>query len=176
MFAVQVSAADKFAELTSFSVADHCGSQMSEHQAVRNSAEAIGASHMTIIDLHDEDATNWLRRLLANDVGKITDSKVHYTCMCRQSDGVIDDLIVYCLASDRYRLVISPVTRDKDMEWLETHYPSCYTDHELDETAMLAVQRVCLAVVTCRLASFLTVAVSCRKGKVLNLSAVQLVQ
>lgn len=140
LFETHVKGAAKFEDIAGFSLPMHYGSQMAEHQAVRTSAGMFDISHMSVVDVHGEDTTCWLRRLLTNDVGKLADGKAMYTCMCRENGGVIDDLIVYRLASDRYRLVLNPATRNKDMDWLEGHRPAGVQFHEIEGTAMLAVQ------------------------------------
>lgn len=140
LYAIQAEAAAKFIDYAGFSLPLHYGSQTAEHQSVRQSAGMFDVSHLSIIDLQGEETTNWLRHLFTNDVGKLVDGKAMYTCMCRENGGVIDDLIVYRLSSDRYRLIINPETRDKDLEWLEAHRPANLQLQELDGTAMLAVQ------------------------------------
>ena len=74
----------------------HYGSQIEEHHAVRRDAGMFDVSHMCALDLAGPDAARWLRRLLANDVAKLTTpGKALYSCMLDESAGVIDDLIVY---------------------------------------------------------------------------------
>ncbi|MFK7855513.1 MAG: glycine cleavage system aminomethyltransferase GcvT [Granulosicoccus sp.] len=140
LYETQVQAAAKFVDYAGFSLPVHFGSQLAEHQAVRTSAGMFDVSHLSIIDLQGDETTSWLRRMLTNDVGKLTDGMALYTCMCRECGGVIDHLIVYRLSSDRYRLVINPLNREKDMKWLEGHRPAGVQMHEVDGTAMLAVQ------------------------------------
>ena len=140
LFEVQAEATAKFIDYAGFSLPLHYGSHTAEHQAVRESAGMFDLSYMTIIDLHGEETTSWLRHLLTNDVGELADGEAMYTCMCRENGGVIDDLIVYRLSSDRFRLIINPETRAKDLEWLEAHRPANIQLHEMDGTAMLAVQ------------------------------------
>ena len=65
---------------------------------------------------------DFLRRLLANDVAKLTQpGKALYSCMLRENGGVIDDLIVYYLDDQWYRMVVNAGTRDKDLAWLRAH-------------------------------------------------------
>lgn len=98
------------------------GSQIEEHHAVRRDAGMFDVSHMTVIDLHGERAREFLRHLLANNIDKL---KVHgkalYSCMLNESGGVIDDLIVYYLGEEFFRLVVNAGTRAKDLAWIESH-------------------------------------------------------
>lgn len=95
------------------------GSQIEEHHAVRNHAGMFDVSHMLNADLAGPDATAFLRRLLANDVARLTQpGKALYSCMLNPEGGVVDDLIVYFFAADRWRIVVNAATADKDIAWM----------------------------------------------------------
>ena len=120
----------------------HYGSQVEEHHAVRRDAGMFDVSHMTVIDLEGPDATPFLRRLLANDVARLeTAGKALYACMLTPEGGVIDDLIVYRFAPDRYRMVVNAATREKDLDWLARQAEGFDVAHrERADLAMIAVQ------------------------------------
>jgi aminomethyltransferase len=95
------------------------GSQIEEHHAVRQVAGVFDVSHMRSVDLKGDGARAFLRRLLANDVDKLTEpGRALYSCMLNPEGGVIDDLIVYFFAPDRWRLVINAACADKDIAWM----------------------------------------------------------
>ncbi|MFA5685121.1 MAG: glycine cleavage system aminomethyltransferase GcvT [Lysobacteraceae bacterium] len=97
----------------------HYGSQIEEHHAVRRDAGMFDVSHMTVVDLHGAGARDFLRRLVANDVGKLKKhGKALYTCMLNERGGIIDDLIIYFLGDEFFRLVVNAATRDKDLAWI----------------------------------------------------------
>ncbi|HUG98452.1 MAG TPA: glycine cleavage system aminomethyltransferase GcvT [Gammaproteobacteria bacterium] len=120
----------------------HYGSQVEEHHAVRGDAGMFDVSHMTVVDLEGAGAGPWLQRLLANDVARLqAPGKALYTCMLNAEGGVIDDLIVYYLAPERYRMVVNAATRDKDMAWLLQQAEGADVEvKERPDLAMLAVQ------------------------------------
>ncbi|MDP5190330.1 glycine cleavage system aminomethyltransferase GcvT, partial [Rheinheimera baltica] len=90
------------------------GSQIEEHHAVRRDAGMFDVSHMTIVDLKGAQTRAFLRFLLANDVAKLTvPGKALYSGMLNETGGVIDDLIVYFLQEDFFRLVVNSATREK---------------------------------------------------------------
>ena len=92
----------------------HYGSQIDEHHAVRQDAGMFDVSHMTIVDLRGPRTREFLRYLLANDVAKLTvPGKALYTGMLNASAGVIDDLIVYFLEEEYFRLVVNSATRER---------------------------------------------------------------
>jgi aminomethyltransferase len=99
-------------------------SQLDEHHAVRSAAGMFDVSHMAVVDLEGARTREFLRRLLANDVAKLkSPGKALYSCMLNEAGGVIDDLIVYFLAEDWFRLVVNAGTTGKDLAWLERHAP-----------------------------------------------------
>ena len=96
------------------------GSQIEEHHAVRRDAGIFDVSHMLNVDVTGTDATAFLRRLVANDVSKLTQpGKALYSCMLNPEGGVIDDLIVYFFTATQWRLVVNAGTADKDIAWMQ---------------------------------------------------------
>jgi len=94
------------------------GSQLSEHEQVRNSCGIFDVSHMTILDFKGKDAKEFLRKLLANDINSLNeDFDGLYSALLNESGGIIDDLIAYKLESG-YRLVFNCATRESDISWV----------------------------------------------------------
>jgi aminomethyltransferase len=118
------------------------GSQIEEHNAVRTDAGMFDVSHMTIVDVKGEQAQAFLRKLVANDVAKLTvPGKALYTGMLNEQGGVIDDLIIYFFSETQYRLVVNSATREKDL----AHMAKVSADFAVEVTerpefAMIAVQ------------------------------------
>ena len=95
------------------------GSQIEEHHAVRRDAGMFDVSHMLAVDLRGSGARDFLRYALANNVDKLkVRGKALYSCLLQPDGGVLDDLIVYFLAEDWFRLVVNAGTADKDLAWL----------------------------------------------------------
>jgi len=95
------------------------GSQIEEHHAVRRDAGMFDVSHMLALDLEGIGARDLLRYALANNVDKLTlPGKALYSCLLNATGGVLDDLIVYFLREDWFRLVVNAATADKDVAWL----------------------------------------------------------
>jgi aminomethyltransferase len=96
------------------------GSQIEEHHAVRRDAGMFDVSHMCPVDVTGADARGFLRQLVANNVDKLTQpGKALYACMLNHAGGVIDDLIIYFLRDDAFRVVVNASTADKDLAWME---------------------------------------------------------
>lgn len=120
----------------------HYGSQLDEHHAVRSEAGMFDVSHMTVVDVSGADAQSFLQTLLANDVARLTNKgKALYSCMLNEGGGVVDDLIVYFLDDNRYRLIVNAATREKDLAWIASQIGEYKVEiTERDELAMIAVQ------------------------------------
>lgn len=118
------------------------GSQLEEHHQVRRDAGMFDVSHMTVVDLKGAQTRAFLRKLLANNVDKLKVSgKALYSCMLNAQGGVIDDLIVYYLSEDFFRLVVNAATRDKDLAWInEQAQAFAVSVNERADLAMIAVQ------------------------------------
>ncbi|WP_144392286.1 glycine cleavage system aminomethyltransferase GcvT [Pleionea sediminis] len=118
------------------------GSQIEEHNAVRQDAGMFDVSHMTIVDVQGKDAKPYLRKLLANDIAKLNKpGKALYSGMLNENGGVIDDLITYFINEEFYRVVVNASTREKDLEWMQKQAQNfeVSVDHNKNY-AMLAVQ------------------------------------
>ncbi len=142
LYAKHVEYNGKIVDFAGWMMPVNYGSQVDEHHQVRNDAGMFDVSHMTIIDIVGERVTEFLQYLLANDVARLTTpGKALYSCMLNQNGGVIDDLIVYYMRDDWFRMVVNAATRDKDLAWLQQQAESFALELiERAETAMIAVQ------------------------------------
>ena len=142
LFELHRSLGAKIVDFGGWDMPLHYGSQVDEHHAVRRSAGMFDVSHMNVVDVRGDGGRAFLRRLLANDVDRLREpGKALYGCMLNAQGGIIDDLIVYALAADHYRVVLNAATRDKDLAWMEQQ--SGDFDVRIDarpETGMIAVQ------------------------------------
>lgn len=120
----------------------HYGSQLQEHHATRQSAGMFDVSHMTIVDILGAGGRQFLRRLLTNDVDKLSHrGKALYSCMCNERGGIIDDLVVYQREPDNYRIVLNANTRVRDLEWIRNKSIGFAVGlQEHTDLAMLAIQ------------------------------------
>src|SRR5579862_6403278 len=103
---LHVAANAKIVDFAGWEMPLHYGSQLEEHHRVRQQVGMFDVSHMGIVDIEGREAAAFLRYVLANNIDRIPIGKALYTCMLNEKGGVIDDLIVYKIADDRFRLVI----------------------------------------------------------------------
>ena len=140
-YELHLKAKAKMVDFAGWDMPLHYGSQLEEHHQVRQHAGMFDVSHMGVVDLEGTDVAAYLRWLLANNVDRMTDGKALYTCMLNEEGGVIDDLIVYQIRNDFYRLVINAGTRAKDIAWMQQQAKSfAITMTERTNLAILAVQ------------------------------------
>lgn len=119
LYETHVAAGARMVEFGGWDLPLAYGSQLEEHHAVRRDAGMFDVSHMAVSDLAGAGTRAFLKLLLANDVDKLkTRGRALYSCMLNSRGGVMDDLIVYYLADDRYRIVSNAATREKDLAWI----------------------------------------------------------
>jgi len=118
------------------------GSQIKEHNIVREDAGMFDVSHMTVVDLTGAKVRDFLRYLLANNVDRLKDEgKALYSCMLNEKGGVIDDLIVYYVNDTFFRMVVNSSTREKDLAWINKQAEVFNVKVTVrDELTMIAVQ------------------------------------
>ncbi|MES2216884.1 MAG: glycine cleavage system aminomethyltransferase GcvT [Pseudomonadota bacterium] len=140
LYESHVNAQAKLVDFAGWDMPLHYGSQIQEHHQVRQDAGVFDVSHMTIVDVHGAATADYLRKLLANNIDNLVDGKALYTCMLNEAGGVIDDLIVYRISADFFRLVVNSGTHDKDLLWLaEVAKSFDVTLTERTDCAMLAI-------------------------------------
>ena len=117
-----------------------------EHLAVRKAAGLFDISHMGEIFIAGAGAEAFLNWTLTNDIRKLIAGQGHYTLMCNERGGVIDDLYAYRLTAQEYLLIINASRIDADVAWLEKQLAAFPRRNELqlqntsDATGALAVQ------------------------------------
>jgi aminomethyltransferase len=118
------------------------GSQIEEHHAVRQHAGLFDVSHMRALDLSGVRARECLRLLLANDVARLKGpGKALYSCMLNEAGGILDDLIVYRLDDEHFRVVVNAGTADKDQAWISGRAAAMNVQlRARSDQALLAVQ------------------------------------
>ncbi len=120
LFAQHQLAGGHLVEFAGFEMPMHYGSQIQEHLAVRQQVGMFDVSHMGVLEIEGPEASAFLRYALANDVNKLSTNQALYTCLLNEQGGIIDDLIVYRLADNQYRIVQNASRIEVDTAWLKT--------------------------------------------------------
>jgi len=120
LYETHVASGAKIVDFGGWDMPLNYGSQIEEHHAVRRDAGMFDVSHMCPVDVRGGDARAFLRYLVANNVDRLTQpGKALYSCMLNHAGGVVDDLIIYFMGDDWFRVVVNASTAPKDLAWME---------------------------------------------------------
>ncbi len=114
-----------------------------EHRRVRSSVGVFDVSHMGEFRVRGREAEELVARATTNDPTSLTPGEqAQYSTMCRQDGGIVDDLVVYRLGPEDFRLVVNAANVDKDFEHLERLAGDfdAELEDESGEVALIAVQ------------------------------------
>ena len=118
------------------------GSIIEEHRTVRTKAGLFDLSHMGELYVEGPEAGLALAAALVSDPPSLAVGRAHYSMMCMPDGGIVDDLIVYRLADERFLVVANAgnagVVSDALAERL-TGFRAVLDDRSL-ATGLLAVQ------------------------------------
>jgi aminomethyltransferase len=111
-----------------------------EHLRVRSTVGMFDISHMGEFTVSGPGAEAFIQRLVTNDVTKLVENQVMYTCMCYEHGGIVDDLLVYKL-KDHYLLVVNASNIDKDFAHIQSHAAKDIKLNNIsDSLALIAIQ------------------------------------
>jgi aminomethyltransferase len=94
---------------------------IAEHQQTRQRATLFDICHMGEFELSGPEAAADLERLLTLRVARIKPGACAYGFLLAEDGGVLDDLICYRLAADRFWLVVNAGTAAADAAWIKAH-------------------------------------------------------
>lgn len=85
-----------------------------EHLTCRSTAGIFDVSHMGEVHVEGRDAESYLNYLVTNNVAKLAPGHALYTVMCHENGGIVDDLVIYRRAQDRFLVVVNASNTGKD--------------------------------------------------------------
>ncbi|MGH7740111.1 MAG: glycine cleavage system aminomethyltransferase GcvT [bacterium] len=115
---------------------------LAEHEATRTSAGLFNISHMGRLRIHGPQAYKFSQFAFTNDLSKAPIGNALYGFLLNDKGGIIDDVIIYKEANDRFLWIINAGGRESDVEHL-TRLASgkdLTIDNLSDSTALLALQ------------------------------------
>jgi aminomethyltransferase len=115
---------------------------LEEHRAVRQRAGLFDLSHMGELWVVGSGAAEGLAAALVTDPPRLAVGRAHYSMICTDTGGIIDDLIVYRLAEERFLVVPNASNREAVAEALAERLAGHGAD--LDDaslrTSLVAIQ------------------------------------
>jgi aminomethyltransferase len=113
-----------------------------EHQAVRAGVGLFDVSHMGEFLVTGPQAVDLVSYVTTNDPEQLVVGQAQYSAMCLESGGVVDDLIVYRMGDDTFRLVVNAANIAKDWQHISAYQDRFEADlrDESDGIALIAIQ------------------------------------
>lgn len=118
LFERHAEAGAKFTEFGGWEMPVQYKGLTKEHECVRQEAGLFDVSHMGEVEVRGPQALPYLQRVTSNDVAKLVPGRAQYSLITNERGGVVDDIIVYMLAPERYLLCVNAANADKDFAWL----------------------------------------------------------
>jgi aminomethyltransferase len=117
-------------------------SDLAEHRCVRTAAGLFDLSHMGEFEVTGPDAAALLDHALVSTLSKVKIGRAKYSLLCDADGGILDDLVVYRLAEQRFLAVVNASNTEHDLTVLTERadgFDAEVADRSAD-TALIAVQ------------------------------------
>ncbi|MDR1719921.1 MAG: glycine cleavage system aminomethyltransferase GcvT [Dysgonamonadaceae bacterium] len=112
-----------------------------EHLTVVQGVGVFDVSHMGEFWVKGPNALPLLQKLTSNNVALLPVGKAQYSCLVNETGGIVDDLVLYHYAPEKYMMVVNASNIQKDWDWCVQHNDLNATlENASDRTAQLAVQ------------------------------------
>lgn len=92
---------------------------LAEHRAVREGVGLFDLTHLGKVDVTGPGALEMLQGVVTGDLSKLPVGQALYNLVLNDSGGVVEDLIVYRLAEERYFVVPNAANATKVLRMLE---------------------------------------------------------
>src|SRR5688572_1517311 len=99
---VHVALGAKMVPFAGYNMPVRYSSDLDEHHTVRKAVGIFDVSHMGEFLVKGPAALDLIQRVTSNDAAKLTPGKVQYSSLPNAEGGIVDDLLVYCLAPEEY--------------------------------------------------------------------------
>jgi len=141
LFEAHRAAGGKMVPYAGFEMPVSYAGLVEEHHAVRNDCGMFDVSHMGEFRVTGREALNLIQWISSNDASTLVPGKVQYSCMPNGQGGIVDDLLVYCISSEEFMLVVNASNRQKDWDWIQANnqWDAQVTD-ESDSWSLIALQ------------------------------------
>ncbi|GEK78937.1 glycine cleavage system aminomethyltransferase GcvT [Agrococcus baldri] len=142
LLAVHEAAGAQLIDFAGWQMPVRYGSDLAEHEAVRERAGLFDLSHMGELRVSGAGAAEFLDFALAGRLSAIEPWQAKYSLLLAEHGGIIDDLIVYRTGDTEYLVVANASNRHAVLEALTARisgFDATVVD-ETEQTALVAVQ------------------------------------
>ena len=131
----------KMVEFAGFEMPIEYSGIKDEHMTVRESVGVFDVSHMGEFWIKGPNALNLVQRVTTNDVAKLNIGQAQYSCFPNGKGGIVDDLLVYYFAPEKYMLVVNAANIEKDWNWVVSQNTvGAVLENSSNEISQLAIQ------------------------------------
>jgi len=92
-----------------------------EHLVVRDQVGVFDVTHMGRSLVSGSEAGRFLDYVTTRKPSSLRHLRGHYTVMCNDRGGIVDDLTVFRFDDERFFVVYNAGNHEKDYQWLVTH-------------------------------------------------------
>lgn len=119
----------------------HYAGILAEHRAVRNGAGIFDLSHMGEIEIRGPQAGEVCRELFVTDTARLRIGQAQYSLLCSPRGGIVDDVMLYRLAEQRYFVCVNAANTATDYAWMRARSRGrAEVIDRSDEYALIALQ------------------------------------
>ena len=112
-----------------------------EHNHTRKKAGIFDIGHMGEFLVEGKDAGKFINQLVTCNIETLPVKKCRYGLLTNEKGGVIDDMITYRLAENKYMIVCNASRQLVDFEWIKAHIPRGVSITNIsDETSKIDLQ------------------------------------
>lgn len=134
----------------------HFSSLEEEIRACRSTAILIDGHAMGELHVRGKDALKALQKVTTNDISRAQPGQCVYSSLCKPDGGILDDLVVFCIAREHYMLTVAAFNTWKTPRWVDEQIKGmdAWTCDQSAGTACLEVQGPKAREILARVADF----------------------
>lgn len=141
LFDKHVSLGAKIVPFAGFEMPVQYSGVTEEHFAVREKAGMFDVSHMGQFFIEGPGSKELLQKVTTNNVDALEDGKAQYSCLPNENGGIVDDLIVYKIADEKYCVVVNASNIDKDWNHISKYNTfGAKMTNASDDMSLIAIQ------------------------------------
>ncbi|CDN76250.1 glycine cleavage system aminomethyltransferase GcvT [Elizabethkingia anophelis] len=141
LFDKHVSLGAKIVPFAGFEMPVQYSGVTEEHFTVREKAGMFDVSHMGQFFIEGPGSKELLQKVTTNNVDALEDGKAQYSCLPNENGGIVDDLIVYKIADEKYFVVVNASNIDKDWNHISKYNTfGAKMTNASDDMSLIAIQ------------------------------------
>ena len=124
LYPVHAELGARFGPFAGWELPLYYSSILQEHEAVRKRAGLFDVSHLGHLEISGPTAASHLQLLVTQDLTELDPGRACYTPMLTSRGTILDEMIIYRLEPERFRLVVNAANGEKVLAWLKSRLGS----------------------------------------------------